>query len=193
LNIEYFPVSKQPPAKEKLLPQKRPTVDCGPWTLIYFYLQTAKMSDVRPHRGYLATILECRCPRCREGKLFKYPMTFRFRRNMEMNERCPLCTQLTDIEVGFYYGTGYVSYLIALLITGISFLLWFLVVGFSFQDTRFFWWIGLNSVLLIVLQPWLMRFSRSLWISFFVKYDPDWRNSRPDDGDRIIEGQMNNW
>jgi hypothetical protein len=112
---------------------------------------------------------------------------------MEMNERCPLCAQLTDIEVGFYYGTGYVSYLIALLITGISFLLWFLVVGFSFQDTRFFWWIGLNSVLLIALQPWLMRFSRSLWISFFVKYDPDWRNSRPDDGERIIEGQMNNW
>lgn len=151
------------------------------------------MSDVRPHRGYLATILECRCPRCREGKLFKHPMTFRFRRNMEMNERCPLCTQLTDIEVGFYYGTGYVSYLVGLLITGISFLLWLLVIGFSFRDTRFFWWIGLNSLLLIVLQPWLMRFSRSLWISFFVKYDPDWRNSRPDDGERIVEGQMNNW
>lgn len=151
------------------------------------------MSDVRPHRGYLATILECRCPRCREGKLFKHPMTFRFRRNMEMNERCPLCTQLTDIEVGFYYGTGYVSYLVGLLITGISFLLWLLVIGFSFRDTRFFWWIGLNSLLLIILQPWLMRFSRSLWISFFVKYDPDWRNSRPDDGERIVEGQMNNW
>lgn len=151
------------------------------------------MSDVRPHRGYLATILECRCPRCREGKLFKHPMTFRFRRNMEMNERCPLCTQLTDIEVGFYYGTGYVSYLVGLLITGISFLLWFLVIGFSFKDSRFFWWITSNSVLLIALQPWLMRFSRSLWISFFVKYDPDWRNTRPDDGERIIEGQMNNW
>ncbi len=110
-----------------------------------------------------------------------------------MNERCPVCSQITDIEVGFYYGTGYVSYLIALVITVISFLLWALIIGFSFSDTRFAWWLGLNSFFLLLLQPWLMRFSRSLWISFFVRYDPDWKINKPNDGERIIPGQMNNW
>ena len=112
---------------------------------------------------------------------------------MRMHDQCPACGQVTDIEVGFYYGTGYVSYLVALLITGISFLLWLLTIGFSFSDNRFLFWIGLNSVMLILLQPWLMRFARSLWHSFFVKYDPDWEHHRPDDPERIVKEQMNNW
>lgn len=112
---------------------------------------------------------------------------------MDMYERCPLCHQRTEIEVGFYYGTGYVSYLIALFITGVFFLLWFLVIGFSFHDSRFRVWIIVNSIMLVVLQPWLMRVSRSLWISFFVKYDPDWKHHEPDDNERIVEEQMHNW
>ena len=110
-----------------------------------------------------------------------------------MNEYCPVCGQRTQIEVGFYYGTGYVSYLIALALTGLYFLFWYLIIGFSFSDDRFKWWIISNSVLLVVLQPWLMRFSRSLWISFFVPYDPDWADHPPEEGERIVEEQMNNW
>lgn len=110
-----------------------------------------------------------------------------------MNDKCPACGQATDIEVGFYYGTGYVSYLVALFITVISFLFWLLLIGFSFHDNRFLYWITLNSLMLMALQPWLMRFSRSLWLSFFVNYDPHWQQHPPDDPERIIESEMNNW
>ncbi len=152
------------------------------------------MDNQTPHRGYLSTVFGCYCPRCREGKLFKYPLTFSFKKAAIMNERCLVCGQPTDIEVGFYYGTGFVSYLIAVIISAITFVLWWVIIGFSFNDNRFVFWIGFNAVLLLVLQPWLMRFSRSLWISWFVRYDPDWRNNKPpDDNERIVEGQMNNW
>lgn len=112
---------------------------------------------------------------------------------MTMNAACPVCGQPTDIEVGFYYGTGYVSYIVSLLITGISFVLWFLLIGFSFSDKRFVYWIVFNSVFLVALQPWLMRFARSLWLSFFVKYDPEWQHHKPDEPERIVKDQMNNW
>src|SRR5690348_7726967 len=127
-------------------------------------------NDQVPHRGYWPAVLSCRCPRCREAKLFKHHQTFLFKRNMNMYAECPVCKQPTDIEVGFYYGTGYVSYVIALLITIVSFLVWFLIVGFSFSDKRFLTWIISNSVFLVVIQPWLMRFSRVLWLSWFVSY-----------------------
>ena len=110
-----------------------------------------------------------------------------------MHERCPECGQPTDIEVGFYYGTGYVSYLIALLITALFFLVWFLIIGFSFKDHRFLYWITTNSVLLFLLQPWLMRFSRVFWLSCFVKYDPEWQAHEPDAPERINKDQMHNW
>ena len=110
-----------------------------------------------------------------------------------MNKKCPICGQVTDIEVGFYYGTGYVSYVIGILLTVATFILWFLLVGFSFKDRRFFYWIVFNAVFLIGLQPWLMRFSRCLWLSWFVKYEPDWQHKKPEDPERIVESEMNNW
>jgi uncharacterized protein (DUF983 family) len=146
-----------------------------------------------PKRGYLATVFSCRCPRCREGKLFKHNTSISFKRNLEMNEYCPVCGQPTDIEVGFYYGTSYVSYTIAIMISVAFFILWWIIIGFSFNDNRFFWWLGINGVLLIVLQPWLMRLSRSLWISWFVKYDPEWRTTKPQAPERINQDQKNNW
>ena len=110
-----------------------------------------------------------------------------------MNPECPVCDQPTDIEVGFYYGTAYVSYAIALVISGITFVLWWALIGFSFEDNRFLFWIIGNAVFLIVMQLWLMRLSRSLWISWFVSYDPDWPNTRPNGTERIVKDQMNNW
>ena len=151
------------------------------------------MEKQKPKRGYLSTVVNCYCPRCREGKLFKNPLSISLKKNMAMHEKCPVCGQATDLEIGFYYGTGYVSYLVALLISVLCFLFWWAIIGFSFTDNRFIYWIIFNSVFLIVLQPWLMRFSRSLWISCFVRYDPYWEINKPIDPERIVEGQMNNW
>jgi hypothetical protein len=113
---------------------------------------------------------------------------------MEMNKDCPVCGQPTEIEVGFYYGTGYVSYVLSIGICFISLLVWWLTIGLSVDDNRFFFWLGFNAVLLICLQPWLMRLSRSIWISWFVKHDPYWREHQPVDvSERLNPDQANNW
>ncbi|RYY38477.1 MAG: DUF983 domain-containing protein [Chitinophagaceae bacterium] len=151
------------------------------------------MSDVRPHRSYLATIYGCYCPRCREGKLFERPLSFRLRGIMKMNERCPVCGQITDIEVGFYYGTGYVSYFIGIFISLATLITWWLIIGFSFHDNRFVYWVVCNSLFLASLQPFLMRFSRSLWLSWFVPFDPDWKEHALPGHERINREQMGNW
>ena len=153
-------------------------------------MNTEKMKS----RGYLFSTLECRCPRCRDGKLFKHSTSIHFRKNMEMNKECPVCGQPTEIEVGFYYGTGYVSYVLSILLCVLSLSLWWVTIGLSVDDNRFFYWLGLNAVFLIVLQPWLMRLSRSIWISWFVKHDPLWKEHRPADvSERLNTDQANNW
>jgi hypothetical protein len=113
---------------------------------------------------------------------------------MEMNKNCPVCGQASEIEVGFYYGTSYVSYAITIAISVASLVAWWVIIGLSINDNRFFFWLGFNAILLLVLQPWLMRISRSLWISWFVKYDPDWMHKQPDDvSERLNPQQANNW
>src|SRR5262245_60865575 len=139
------------------------------------------MSNKKISRGYLAATFSCRCPRCREGKLFQNSVSISMKKNILMNPGCPVCGQPTEIEVGFYYGTSYVSYALAVALSAVSLVAWWLIIGISTNDNRFFYWLAFNAVFLVALQPWLMRVSRSLWISWFVKYDPDWKQHKPED------------
>lgn len=152
------------------------------------------MSENKPARGYLASVISCRCPRCREGKLFKNRASFSFKKTMEMNKECPVCGQPTEIEVGFYYGTSYVSYAMAIAFSVATLIIWYFTIGLSTSDNRFFYWLAVNGFLLVVLQPWLMRLSRSLWISWFVSFDPEWKENKPEDvSERLNKEQANNW
>lgn len=152
------------------------------------------MSEEKKSRGYLSSASGCHCPRCREGKLFQYQLSIHLRKNMMMNKTCPVCGQATEIEVGFYYGTSYVSYIITIVLSVASLIAWWVIIGLSVNDNRFFFWLGFNAVLLILLQPWIMRLSRSFWISWFVKYDPEWNNHQPVDvSERMNLDQANNW
>lgn len=147
-----------------------------------------------PRRSYLSATLGCYCPRCREGKLFEKRLTLRFSGFMKMHKNCPVCGQATELEVGFFYGTSYVSYMLAVALSVASAVAWWLLIGFSLADNRFVYCIIFNAILLAVLQPWLMRFSRSLWLSWFVRYNPDWRKETPEDvSERLNQDQGNNW
>ena len=141
----------------------------------------------------LLSILKNRCPRCRRGKMYKYDNPYDLRKYMKMNERCPVCGQPLDMEPGFYYGTNMVSYALAVLFSILSFILWLLLIGFSFHDKRFFWWMGINAVLLVLLQPPLMRLSRTVWITFFVKYSNNWDKGDIIEPERVNREHQNNW
>src|SRR5215216_5140620 len=123
---------------------------------------------------YLWAVLTNRCPRCREGKIFVTENAYDFKKNLEMHEKCPVCGQPTEIEVGFYYGTSYVSYALGVAMSVALFVAWWVILGFSINDNSLFYYIGVNAFLLVVLQPPLMRLSRTLWLSWFVKYDEKW-------------------
>lgn len=146
----------------------------------------------REKKPGLLNLLQCKCPRCRIGDMFKkrnaYSQGF-----MKMNETCETCGQYFDLEVGFYYGSGYVSYGITVVISIFTFLAWWLVIGISYDDNRIIYWLILNALLLVVGQPPLMRLSRTIWLACFVKYDPDWKIHPAEIPERTNESQKNNW
>ncbi|MEY4885168.1 MAG: hypothetical protein RL151_477 [Bacteroidota bacterium] len=150
------------------------------------------MPDSKPN--YLFSVVNNRCPRCRTGQMFKDKNPYHLSTTVQMNDECPVCGQPTEIETGFYYGTGYVSYALTVAISVASFIAWWVLIGFSLQDTRFFWWMGSNAVFLILLQPLIMRLSRSLWLSWFVKYDPNWKeHNEVTVTDRLVREHQHNW
>ena len=141
----------------------------------------------------ILSVLQNKCTRCRRGKLYKYSNPYNLKNFMKMNERCPVCSQPLNMEPGFYYGTNLVSYTIAVLIVVITFILWWIFIGFSLNDTRFFIWMLSACVLLLVLQPPLMRLSRTIWLAFFVSYSPNWDKGDIVEPERVNKDQMHNW
>lgn len=95
-----------------------------------------------------------------------------------MPEACPVCGQKYELQPGFYFGTGFVSYALSVLLTGICFVSWWYTIGMSVHDNRVFWWLITNTSLLVLFQPLLQRLSRSIWIAFFVRYEPRWNERK---------------
>ena len=110
-----------------------------------------------------------------------------------MNTECPVCGQPLNIEVGFYYGSSYVSYALSIALSAATFVAWWLLVGISVNDNRVLYWFPFNAVLLILLQPYLMRVSRTGWLAFFVPYDKDWQVNPPKAPERTNKAEENNW
>ena len=141
------------------------------------------MSETKkPKPNYYWSILTMRCPRCRKGPMFKDNNPYRklsLKHVFDMPDHCPECGQKYDMEPGFWYGTGYVSYALAVAVSVTSFVAWLVFFGVSSHDNRIFYWLITNSVLLVVLQPWLMRLSRVIYIRFFVSYDENYVANKP--------------
>jgi uncharacterized protein (DUF983 family) len=125
--------------------------------------------------SYLWTILNHKCPHCRQGDMFVDKGSFKLKSFMKMNDHCTVCGQKTELEYGFYVGTGYVSYALAVAFSASTFVAWWVLIGFSTDDNRVFWWLGSNAILLLVFQPYFMRLSRIIWLTFFVSYDAQWQ------------------
>lgn len=134
--------------------------------------------DKAKKRNYLVALFNHKCPHCREGSMFQDKGSYHLKSFMKMNEKCPVCGQETEIEQGFYYGTGYVSYAITVAFSVSTFVAWWVLIGLSVDDIRVFWWMGTNAVLMILLQPYFMRLSRAIWLSIFVKYNANWKSEK---------------
>jgi hypothetical protein len=106
-----------------------------------------------------------------------------------MHDHCPVCGQPTEIEVGFYYGTGYVSYALTVAYFVSMFVAWKVLIGMTWEleDNRMFYWLGTTIFLLILLQPILMRLSRSIWLGWFVSYNKHWKNEPLEYNERMDE------
>ena len=111
---------------------------------------------------------------------------------MKMNKECPVCGQPLNIEVGFYYGSSYISYAIAVALSAATFIAWLIFIGFE-NELRLLYWLLFNAFFLIATQPYLMRFARTAWLAFFVRYDKGWRTSPPKPLERTNEAQEGNW
>ena len=109
-----------------------------------------------------------KCPRCHHGKVFTENNPYKLGSVFKMEKKCSCCEQIYEREAGFFYGAMYVSYGIT---AG-----WF-IIWFALQSLLLHWemWTILGVVIswIVLVAPLTLRWSRLLWLGFFVSYDPE--------------------
>lgn len=132
----------------------------------------------KPKPNYLLSVLNLRCPRCRRGHMFRdsnFFRNFRWKHALaDMYNECPVCGQVFQLEPGFWLGTAYVSYALNVAFSTFTFFVWWITIGFSFEDNRLVYWLITNGVLVFLIQPFIMRLSRLLFLNLFVHYNENY-------------------
>ena len=121
-------------------------------------------------------ILSFKCPRCHKGELFVNKW-YNITNGNKMVEKCSVCGQRTELEPGFYHGTGYVSYALTVGFSIVTFVIWELITGYTFKNKELFWWLPINVGALLLIQPWLMRLSRIIWLTSFFGSDDQYHDN----------------
>jgi len=151
------------------------------------------VADTNKENTGILHLFACKCPRCRKGDMFEYKNPWQLKNTMKMNKTCPVCGQPLDLEPGFYFGAAYVSYALTVAFSAVTFIAWLKCIGFSDNENSLLYWLIFNAICMIAIQPYLMRVSRTGWLAFFVKYDPQWKITHPKMPERTNKEQENNW
>lgn len=111
-------------------------------------------------------ILKNECPNCYKGKVFNENSIF-FKISLpKMNATCSSCGFKFQKEPGFFFGAMYVNYGLTVA-EGIA---TYIITQLFFKQTFDLSIIPIIAIVLIILTPFNLRFSRLAWIYMFKNY-----------------------
>ena len=115
----------------------------------------------------LYSILTGTCPKCQNESMYLDKNPLHFNKILKMHENCSHCGLKYQIEPSFFYGAMYVSYGLNVAVGIAAFIVSFVIFGSSLK-------VAFIAIIasLIVLFPFVLRWSRNIYINMFVSYDP---------------------
>jgi uncharacterized protein (DUF983 family) len=106
----------------------------------------------------VAAVLALRCPRCLEGRVW--------RGFLDMDERCAVCGLVYEREPGYFTGAMVVSYVMAVPTFGL------IVIALLLAGVETAPALLIGGALYLVLAPFILRYSRIIWLHFDWLIDP---------------------
>jgi uncharacterized protein (DUF983 family) len=116
----------------------------------------------------LYSILTGSCPKCQNESMYMDKNPFHLAKVLKMNEECSHCGLKYQIEPSFFYGAMYVSYGLNVAIGIAAFIIANLFFGLNLKQS----FVAIIASI-VILYPYVLRWSRNIYINMFVSYNPE--------------------
>jgi len=115
----------------------------------------------------LNSILTGTCPKCQNESMYIDENPLHLTKILKMHEYCTHCDLKYQIEPSFFYGAMYVSYGLNVAIGVAAFIISYVFFSSSVKVSFI-----VIIIALTLLFPFVLRWSRNIYINMFVNYDP---------------------
>jgi len=117
--------------------------------------------------SFIAGLLTEKCPNCREGQVFVQKGVFPLKTLLKINDHCPVCGQKLVHERN---NGGGINYALTMMLFFLNLLWYWPIFGMSYLDNSIFYYLATSCAVVILVQPWLMRLSRMIYLYLFIGY-----------------------
>lgn len=125
------------------------------------------MTDAPKKPLLLPALLTGKCPNCRRGYVWTQRHIFPLNTMLRLKDDCEVCGQRLLHERN---NGGGINYALTMVLFFLNLVWYWPIFGMSYLDNSIFWYLGTSITVVVLLQPWLMRFSRMIYLYFFIQY-----------------------
>jgi uncharacterized protein (DUF983 family) len=118
----------------------------------------------------LYSILTGTCPRCQNESMYLDKNPLHLKNILKMKETCSHCGLKYQIEPSFFYGAMYVSYGLNVAIGVAAFIISYVFLNLNIKSA----FIAIIAAT-VLLYPFVLRWSRNIYINIFISYDPEFK------------------
>ncbi len=128
----------------------------------------------------LPALFTMKCPSCRKSTVFVNKSIFPLGKCLELKNECEICGEKMKSESN---NGGGINYALSMMLFFLNLLWYWPIFGLSYKDNSVYYYLVSSTMVVLVLQPWLMRLSRMLYLYLYVGFGHsrriDIENSHP--------------
>jgi hypothetical protein len=116
----------------------------------------------------LPALMKMKCPRCRQGNVFRNQNPYNLKQVGDMYDLCPVCNLNFRPEPGFYFGGAMISYPMMIFINVIVFLIYYFITGNVFDRPLLL--MSILALATLLAAPVVFRYSRIIFLYILVGF-----------------------
>ena len=137
-----------------------------------------QMSETTKIPALIPALFTMKCPSCRKSGVFANKSMFPLSQLVMLKDKCEVCGQNMKSERN---NGGGINYALTVLLFIFNLGWYWPIVGLSYKDNSFYYFLITSTTVVLLAQPFLMRLSRMIYLYLYVSFgDSNGRDVHPD-------------